>query len=395
MRFLSLRASLFWLLFLLLLGGLAWHIYLRLEARQEQPKRGRGKAGPIAVEVAPLHYGPIALERTFSGTLEARAEFVAAPKVGGRIERLYVDLADSVMRNQMIATLDNAEYVQAVAQAEADLAVARANLAEARSLSRLAERELKRIETLIQRGVSAVSQRDSTQADQLAKAAHVQVTQAQVVHAEARLASARIRLGYSEVRAGWYGGAERRVVAERFVDEGETVAAQAPLLRIVELDPITAVFFVTEREYAGLQPGQTVTITTDAYPGEIFPGSIERIAPVFREQTRQARVEVRIVNPQQRLKPGMFVRAQVVLAEVANATLAPAEALTRREDRDGLFVLSTAATNVAWHPVEIGIRQGQWVQVSGEGLQGSVVVLGQQLLDDGAAVTLPQRQAPP
>jgi RND family efflux transporter MFP subunit len=206
--------------------------------------------------------------------------------VSGRIEQLSADLADIVTRGQLVAKLDDAEYVQALAQAEAGLAVAKANLSEAESLLKIAERELERLDKLRERGVSSESQRDAAKADQLAKQAHVQVTTAQVTRARAELETAHIRLGYTEVTAGWRGGDDRRVVAERYVDEGETVSANAPLLRIVELDPITAVFFVTERDYALLQPGQSAVLSTDAYPDESFQGRITRIAPVFRESTR-------------------------------------------------------------------------------------------------------------
>jgi RND family efflux transporter MFP subunit len=179
-------------------------------------------------------------------------------------------------------------------------------------------------------------------------------------------------------------------VAERFVEEGETVAANEPLFRIVELDPITAVVHVTERDYAGLRDGQTATLRTDAYPARTFDGRIERIAPVFRETTRQARVELRIDNPDLRLKPGMFVRASVVLDEVADATVVPASALTTRDGREGLFVVAEDGATVDWRPVQAGIRDDQRVQVlDAADLAGrQVVTLGQQLLDDGSPVSV-------
>ena len=119
----------------------------------------------------------------------------------------------------------------------------------------------------------------------------MEVTRAQVTRAQAELETARIRLGYTRVTADWGSGSEQRVVAERYVDEGETVSANAQLLRIVELDPIKVVFYVTERDYAQLAPGQAARLTTDAYPGETFNAGIVRISPVFRENTRQAQVE--------------------------------------------------------------------------------------------------------
>ncbi len=130
------------------------------------------------------------------------------------------------------------------------------------------------------------------------------------------------------------------------------------------------------------------SLRTDAYPGETFEGRIARIAPVFRESTRQARVEVWLDNPGLRLKPGMFVRAEVVLDRVAEATIVPEQALVRRDGRDGVFVLNADGKSVSWREVTVGIRYGGQVQVQGEDLGVHVVTLGQQLLDDGSAVSV-------
>jgi RND family efflux transporter MFP subunit len=373
---------------LTLSGLLGWGIVQRLVEMDEHKDNKGQRTGPVPVEVAAIEVGPIERVRVFSGTLQAHAEFVAAPKVSGRVEQLDVDLADIVHRGQVVARLDNDEYVQAVRQAEADLAVARANLAEAQNLLKIAARELQRIDKLRERGVSSEAQRDTAKADQLAKQAHVEVTKAQVIRAQAELETARIRLGYTEVNAGWRGGSDQRVVAERYVDEGETVTANAPLLRIVELDPIEVVIYVTERDYASLQSGQSAKLSTDAYPDETFHGEISRISPVFRESTRQAQVELRVDNPQFRLKPGMFVRVMVALERIPEAHIVPEQALVKREERDGVFLVSPAGSTVHWRPVQVGIRQGDRVQVHGSGLSGRVVTLGQQLLDDGSAIRI-------
>jgi RND family efflux transporter MFP subunit len=371
---------------LVVIGVVTW---LLVDYLQSPEKKSRaGKARVVPVEVASIEHGPIELRRSFTGTLEAAAEFVVAPKVSGRIEQLSVDLADTVTRGQVVARLDNDEYVQSVRQAQADLAVAQANLAEAKSQLTLTKRELQRIEDLRKRGMTSASQEDAAKANQLAKQAHVEVTQAQVSRAEAVLESARIRLGYTEVSAGWRGGDEQRVVAERYVDEGQTVSANTELLRIVELDPITAVFFVTEQDYARLQPEQHVLLNTDAYPDESFDGRIVRIAPVFRESTRQARVELQVANPELRLKPGMFVRATVILDQVAETTIVPEQALVKRDGQHGLFVVAADGKSVTWRAVQVGIREGDRVQVMGEDLGKQVVTLGQQLLDDQSAISI-------
>lgn len=368
--------------------GFAWAVFSRIQDQQGPGERREGlRSAPV--EVAPIRRGPIELRRTFSGTLEATAEFVVAPKVGGRIERLAVDLADVVTRGQVVAELDDDEHLQAVAQAGADLAVARANLSEAKNALEIAVREFKRVETLLERGVTSESQFDTAKTNQLAKQAQLDVAEAQVTRAQAALETANIRLGYTKITADWTGGDDRRVVAERYADEGGTVSANAPLLLIVELDPITGVIFVTEKDYARLRNGQSVVLTTDAYPGENFEGRIERISPVFRQATRQARVEVNIENLRRRLKPGMFIRATVVLDRVEEATIVPEQALTTRGDRTGVFVVNEKNRTVSWRTVKAGIREGGRVQVEGQGLSGRVVTLGQQLVDDGSPITIP------
>ncbi|WP_419662251.1 efflux transporter, RND family, MFP subunit, related to HlyD [Desulfosarcina variabilis str. Montpellier] len=374
-------------------AALGWMI-----VHQFQPTSGGGQtaamARPVPVEVRAIKRGPIARNRTFSGELDAQAEFVVAPKVGGRVLRVMVNLADRVSRGQVVAELDNDEYVQAVAQAEADLEVARANLSQAKSALEIADREFNRTRSLLERGIASDSEFDAARQDQRAKDAQLKVADAQVKKAEASLETARIRLGYTQVTAGWTGGDATRVVAERYVDEGQTVAANTPLLTIVELNPIVGIFFVTEKEYAYLHPGQAVSMTTQAYPEESFEGRIERIAPVFRKSTRQARVEMHVDNPDHRLKPGMFIRVRVELERVADAVIVARQALTVRDDKDGIFIVREDGRSVGWHPVTVGVVAGDRVQVRGDGLTGLVVTLGQQLLSDGASITIPQPDMP-
>jgi RND family efflux transporter MFP subunit len=382
------------ILIVLLIGtaaGLSWVLLGPYQDREGSGKSGKASR-PVPVEVAQIQRGPIELQRTFSGELEALAEFVVAPKVSGRVERVIVNIADTVKRGQIVAELDDDEYVQAVAQAQAGLEVARAKLSEAQSALEIANREFKRTESLLKRGVASDSEFDAARQERLAKQAQLKVAAAEVTKAESSLETANIRLGYTKVTAGWTGGDEQRVVAERYVDEGQTVAANAPLLLIVELHPIVGVVFITERDYARLNPGQLVSLTTDAYPGEQFAGRIDRIAPVFRKSSRQARIEMIIDNAQHRLKPGMFIRATVVLARVPDATIVPQQALTIREDRSGVFIVAEDGRSVAWREVKVGIREGGRIQIKGEKLSGQVVILGQQLVNDGSAITIPDVQ---
>jgi RND family efflux transporter MFP subunit len=366
---------------------LGWWAYTAWQGQIDNGVARQARPAPVAV--APVEHGPIAAYRTFSGELAALAEFVVAPKVAGRVEAVLVNIGDTVRRGQVVAELDDDEYVQAVAQAQADLAVARANRSEAQSLLEIADREFKRTQSLRRRGIASESELDAARQDLLAKRARVTVAEAQVAKFAAALESANIRLGYTRVTAGWSGDDDERIVAERYVDEGQTLAANAPMLMIVKLNPILGVVFVTERDYGYMRNGQPVSLTTDAYPDETFTGRIVRIAPIFRQATRQARIEMSIDNTAYRLKPGMFIRARVELRRVAEAVIVPEQALTERNDRTGVFLVAADGRSVVWREVTVGIRDGDRVQVEGRGLEGRVVTLGQQLVKDGSPITIP------
>lgn len=384
-----------WIVAALFVGGVALGLggYMLGWVAFTSPVAGGGGSkdrGPVPVEVQPITRGAIEQQRTFSGTLESPAAMTVAAKVGGRIEKLAVDFADTVTRGQVVAELDSDEYQQQLLQAEAELQVAEANLAEAQNGLEIARRAMQRVETLRERGVASEAQLDTARADELSREAAVQVAEAQIARAEAAVKAASIRLGYTTVTATWTGGDDQRVVAERFVEQGDTVNANTPLFSIVELQPIQAVIHVTERDYGMLNKGQAVRLRTDAYPGQTFAGEVARVAPVFRETSRQARVEVTVDNPEGKLKPGMFIRATTVLGQAEDATILPEAALARRDDRDVVFVVDEAGRTVRQREVKVGIQNEGRIQVFGEGLQGRVVVLGQQQLNDGTPIVIPE-----
>ena len=381
-----------WVLILIgAVAGLGWMMSSKIQDHTSR-KTGKSVSTPVPIEVAEIQKGPLKRQRTFTGELEAVAELIVAPKVSGRVERIFVNIADAVRRDQVVAELDHDEYVQAVAQAKADLAVARANLSEAESALEIANREFRRSESLKNRGITAASDFDVASQNRLAKQAQVKVAAAQLTRAESSLEIAKIRLGYTTVKAAWADGNNDRVVAGRYVDEGQTVAANAPLFLIIQLDPIIGVVYVTEKDYTRLKPGQKVILTVDAYPGERYTGRINRIAPVFDTSTRQARVEMIVSNPRHKLKPGMFIKSTVVLDHVSDAFIVPAQALTQRNDRQGIFIVDEDNHVVAWHEIKVGIREGDRVQVEGQGLSGRVVTLGQQMIEDGSAISIPAEQ---
>ncbi len=88
----------------------------------------------------------------------------------------------------------------------------------------------------------------------------------QLANREAALEAARVRLSYTRIHASWEKGSEVRYVGERFVDEGTMLSANTPILSIIDLQPITAVIHVTDKDYFRLQTGQRASVTTSAFP---------------------------------------------------------------------------------------------------------------------------------
>jgi RND family efflux transporter MFP subunit len=371
-------------------AGVAWQVYVRDKLSKGGPT-GPEKPSAVAVEVAPVESGIVRDARVLSGTLEASTRFVVAAKVGGLIEQVVVDLGDRIRRDQVVAEIDDAEFVQAVVQAEAELAVRKAASAQADSAFELARREYDRTVELEQRAMASQAELDEkTAAYESAKSATL-LTEAQVQQAAASLELARIRLRYTQVRASWSSGPDEGIVGERFQDAGNTVQPGDAIVSVVALDPLTAVVSITERDYARLSVGQHAALQADALPERAFRAEVVRISPVFRESSRQARIELRVDNHEQLLKPGMFARVSLVLREEQADAIVPLAALTRRAGSDVVFVLAADGRRVHQRPVRVGVIEGDRAQVIGEGIEGRVVVLGQQLLEEGGAVIVSER----
>jgi len=357
--------------------------------------RGSGNSGfrqaSVAVEVKPVETGLIRDIGQFSGTLIPKSQFVVAPKVSGRLKKLYVNIGDRVTRGQIVAQLDDEEYQQQVAQADADLRVARANYEEAKSALELARKDLERAETLHQKGIYSDSQFDTTRAQFQAQEAKFKVAEAQVTNKEAALETARVRLSYTRIVATWESGGNVRYVGERFVDEAALLSVSTPIISIVEIQPITAVIYATDKEYFRIQTGQQVSVASSVFSDKRFQGEVVRVAPLLKETSRQARVEIDIANEDGLLKPGMFVNVEIEFARRENATMVPFSALVYRNNLQGVFLADLESRKASFMPVKVGIVEGERAEVlEPADISGYVVVLGQHLLQDQMNIILPE-----
>jgi RND family efflux transporter MFP subunit len=390
------------------IGVTGWETHRRIAASAEKGGPNRSVIA-VPVEAQPVRKDAIHDIAVFTGSLLPKSQFVVASKATGWLKELLVDIGDRVTRNEVIAVLDDEEFSRQVEQARAELQVAKANAENGASALDLAKREYERITALREKQIASAAEMDAAAAQYNASQTQLKVTLAQVAQREAALEAANLQLSYTQVRAFWEAGDPNRVVGERFVDEGALVQMNQPIVSILENNPLVAVVFVIERDYPKVATEQQAIITTDAYPGKTFAGSIRRIAPLIRETSRQARVEIEVPNPDHLLKPGMFIRAQVEFATHKNATLVPFTAIVRRSGREGVFLVDgrapavpgpetqkgqsqDPALHVRFVPITTGIVDGEVVEVVEPEISGSVVTLGNHLLEDGSRITLPEQK---
>lgn len=379
------------LVIVLVVGLIGWRVYRKITESQGPSRRGGVRA--VAVAVVPVRRETILDVGEFTGTLLPRSLFVVAPKVSGRLERLLVNIGDTVKKGDLIAELDSEEYTQQVAQARAELEVSRANLADCHSALNAAQRESERIKELRQQKVASEAELDQAQARYQACEAKHQVALAQIKQKEAALKTAEVRLSYTRIHVAWEDAGGARLIGERFVDEGAMLKASDPIVSVVDASAVIAVISVIERDFPEVRVGQAATVGTDAYPGREFHGKIVRRAPVLREESRQARVEIEVPNPEGLLAPGMFTRVRIQFVERPNATVVPVSALVRRNGRQGVFLAAPAQGKAHFVAVSAGILSGDTAEILEPKLEGLVVTLGHHLLEDGGAIIVPEQDS--
>ena len=383
----------FFFIFIILvgLGFLGWQIYEKASASRKGFKR-ESRNVPVAVEVVHVKKASIREVGSFTGSLHPLSEFILAPKISGRLEKILVNIGDTVKGGQLVAVLDDDEYRQQVLQAKAELEVAKANLQERKSTIENAKREYERTVALRKKKIASESQLDAAESEFKTQQAKLKVATAQIAQKEAALKMANIRLSYAQIQVTENNNTGYRVVGERFVDEGAMLAPNTPIVSVLDIEKLIATIHVIERDYPKIQPGLEAVISTDAFPGRTFIGKVIRIAPLLKETSREARVEIEIPNAQKLLKPGMFVRVQIQFDEHKNATVVQVAALVKRNGIQGVFLADLQEQKAQFVPVTIGIVNSVQAEVLNPPITGAVVTLGQHLLEDGSSIVLPDKK---
>lgn len=181
------------------------------------------------------------------------------------------------------------------------------------------------------------------------------------------------------------------VVGRLYVDIGQNVTPQTPVALVVNMSRMKITVDIPERYLPAVSVGQGAEIEVDAYPQQKFAGVITKVSPVVDLGTRTAPVEVTLENPHGLLKSGMFARVKLIIGVRKDALTVLKEAIIGKEP--DTYVYTVRDGRAALRKVALGIRQGPYYEIT-QGLQAGdrVVIMGQQKLYDGAAVSVEEEQ---
>jgi len=175
------------------------------------------------------------------------------------------------------------------------------------------------------------------------------------------------------------------ILGRVYVDIGENVTASTPVALVVNPDKVKIELDIPEKYLPKIMLGQQAEISVDSWPLEKFTGNVTKVSPVVDLSTRTAPVEITIENKEYRLKSGMFAKVRLVVEARSNVPVILREAIMGRDPDNYVFVVQ--AKKAVLRKISLGIRQGPYFEVR-QGLVGGdvVVIMGQQLLADGALV---------
>lgn len=326
-------------------------------------------APPVLAEKAVQRHVVDRIKAT--GELTAKAEATIAAQVDGQITEIRVREGDAVVAGDVLLVIDPERRELEVANAEAQLAEAKAGLA-------VASRNYERTKQLSQGNAASEARLDEDRTRQsLARAARS--------GAEARLGLARRALADSTVRAPFDG-----LIARRHVSVGEYLTEGTALYELVALDPIEVEFTLAEVDSSKVAHGHSITVTVAPYPEKRFEAVVSMISPTIDANTRTLRVKADLPNDEGLLRPGLFAHVDLGVSERAGAITVDIDAVLQRAD--GAVVYRLVDNNrVERVRIETGVRADGWVEIR-EGLDAEdvVVVRGHARLEDGIAVTLRQ-----
>jgi RND family efflux transporter MFP subunit len=369
-------------------------------ARQGRPGDSKGARAVKTTAVAETPFGETV---TANGTLAAFDQTTVSTKVPGRVRTMSVDLGSVVRKGQVIADLESTDYKLRVQQAEASLAQARARLGlapdgtddrvdpeqtatvrQARAVLDEARFNRDRSAKLVEQGIIAKAEFESANATYKVAEGRYQdafeeIRNRQGILAQRRseLALARQQLKDTGVVAPIDG-----IVQEKRTSVGEYLAAGAPVVNVVRMDPLRLRAEIPERESHTVRTGQNVRVTVDG-DTNVYVGQITRLSPVIAEQSRMLVVEADVRNNGS-LRPGAFAHAEIVTNDEKMAVTVPNNAIVTFAGIEKVLVIQNG--KALEKPITTGRRNGEFTEILSGISLGEKVILEPGNLQTGQDV---------
>jgi RND family efflux transporter MFP subunit len=335
---------------------------------KDESNRKDASSAKAEVVVARVERGTILKEYSAMGTISAEEVARIFPKVAGRVLKIYATEGTPVYAGQTLMQINDSDYrimVQGVA------AMAKGQQVKVEK----SKRDYLRAESLHKE--SAISE----QMYQDAKSG-LEGDQFIMDKASAELSNAKRNVSECRVASPIAG-----IVTNKFVNEGELTAPQAPAPAFVveNMSRVKLEIDLSEDAFGYLEVGNKCIVTVDAIPDRSFEGTISKIFPSINAVSKTFKVTIVIDNPDMKLRSGMTARAQVVQKVRNDAVNAPKTAFLPGEE--GFYVFKISGGKVIKTPVKIGIEGNDAYEiVNGLAPGDYVVVEGQVGLSDGLLV---------
>jgi RND family efflux transporter MFP subunit len=383
------------------------------------------------IAAAPVVEREVAAAQTFVATVRPTRMVTIGSAASGRVFKYDLDEGDRVEEMQPIAELLTETISSEIKAAEADLKLRQSELQElvngtrpeeldqARARMQAAEARLEyatthrdRVEQLFRQGGSSVAERD--EAVTLYTAAMNEFAEAKAAYDLAELGPRKEKIAQAEAAAAMQAAVVEKLtdqkrkhtviarfngfITKKLTEVGAWVNTGDPVAEVAELDTVDVEAFVTEKQVPNIFVGMTVDVVVPALGAEPFEGVVHRIIPQADVRTRTFPVRVRVKNQitdaAPRIKAGMLARAKLPIGPLQQAKLVPKDALVFRGENTSLLAITPDENDpkkgtVRPVPVELGVSQGQQIQVIGGVEAGELVVVeGNERLRPGQTVVI-------
>lgn len=341
---------------------------------------------PVAVKTVKADQRPLSLSLDLVGTLTAGSTLSVAPQLSGTVTYMGADVGQAVKKGQVLLRLDDSTLRTQLEQAQAALLQAQNTVQQAKANRDLAASTLDRIKALYQVGGASKQDLNNAQTQFTnAQVAYQTASTAALQSAQAQIQNLRLQLAKTVITSPVDG-----TLASRSANTGEVVAAGQPVMSIVDNGPLKLVATLPASETDLVKVGQAVDLRTDALPGESFAGKISSIGPASIATGQFFPLEVRVFDPQGRLRVGMIATGKLQAQYSPTVPVIPVSAIAQIGNQS--YVYRVVEGKALRTPVQLGLlgkdASGNPYQVVTGGLEtgAQVVVSPVDALWDGATV---------